>query len=86
MHYKEETGCSSARLEYASGGRVVAGSNPVIPTDKKSIDNLTIVDAFCFISILSDSCGLIGGLIDGIKPPIKPRIYEYYYFGHLLQE
>ena len=25
-------GCSSARLEYASGGRVVAGSNPVIPT------------------------------------------------------
>ena len=28
-------GCSSARLEYASGGRVVAGSNPVIPTDRK---------------------------------------------------
>ena len=26
------TGCSSVRLEYASGGRVVAGSNPVIPT------------------------------------------------------
>ena len=26
------SGCSSARLEYASGGRVVAGSNPVIPT------------------------------------------------------
>ena len=25
-------GCSSARLEYASGGRVVAGSNPVTPT------------------------------------------------------
>ena len=24
--------CSSARLEYASGGRVVAGSNPVTPT------------------------------------------------------
>ncbi len=45
-----------------------------------------IVDAFCFISKLSDSCGLIGGLIDGIKPRIKPRIYGYYYFGHLLQE
>ena len=28
-------GCSSARLEYASGGRVVAGSNPVIPTEQK---------------------------------------------------
>ena len=26
------SGCSSARLEYASGGRVVAGSNPVTPT------------------------------------------------------
>ena len=27
------SGCSSARLEYTSGGRVVAGSNPVIPTN-----------------------------------------------------
>ncbi len=27
------SGCSSARLEYTSGGRVVAGSNPVTPTD-----------------------------------------------------
>ena len=31
------SGCSSARLEYASGGRVVAGSNPVTPTGKKRI-------------------------------------------------
>ena len=29
---QNRAGCSSARLEYASGGRVVAGSNPVIPT------------------------------------------------------
>ena len=29
------SGCSSARLEYASGGRVVAGSNPVTPTGFK---------------------------------------------------
>lgn len=28
------SGCSSARLEYTSGGRVVAGSNPVIPTKR----------------------------------------------------
>ena len=28
-----KTGCSSARLEYTSGGRGVAGSNPVIPTN-----------------------------------------------------
>ena len=32
---KSRTGCSSVRLEYASGGRVVAGSNPVIPTERK---------------------------------------------------
>ena len=31
---KSEAGCSSARLEYTSGGRGVAGSNPVIPTTK----------------------------------------------------
>lgn len=30
---QEHSGCSSARLEYSSGGRVVAGSNPVIPTE-----------------------------------------------------
>ena len=29
---RDLTGCSSARLEYTSGGRVVAGSNPVTPT------------------------------------------------------
>ena len=32
----KQTGCSSARLEYTSGGRVVAGSNPVIPTTKNA--------------------------------------------------
>ena len=32
---QNRAGCSSARLEYASGGRVVAGSNPVIPTEGK---------------------------------------------------
>ena len=34
LELKLRTGCSSVRLEYASGGRVVAGSNPVIPTTK----------------------------------------------------
>ena len=29
------SGCSSARLEYASGGRVVASSNLVTPTKQK---------------------------------------------------
>ena len=31
------SGRSSVRLEYTSGGRVVAGSNPVTPTDEKSL-------------------------------------------------
>ena len=36
LHRKQaRAGCSSARLEYSSGGRVVAGSNPVIPTSSK---------------------------------------------------
>ena len=32
---KNVAGCSSARLEYTSGGRVVASSNLVIPTKSK---------------------------------------------------
>ena len=42
------SGCSSARLEYASGGRVVAGSNPVTPTGKKAliIGRLSMLFAF----------------------------------------
>ncbi len=43
-----------------SKGCGVAGSNPVIPIKKKSIDNLMIVDAFCFIGRLLESCGLNG--------------------------
>ena len=36
------SGCSSARLEYASGGRVVAGSNPVTPTgENEGVRSLT---------------------------------------------
>ncbi len=34
LQRKTDSGCSSARLEYASGGRVVASSNLVTPTQK----------------------------------------------------
>ena len=37
------SGCSSARLEYASGGRVVAGSNPVTPTEELLIKKVVII-------------------------------------------
>ena len=40
------SGCSSARLEYASGGRVVAGSNPVTPTGFKGSKLLRQCAAF----------------------------------------
>ena len=33
---RAESGRSSVRLEYTSGGRVVAGSNPVTPTEGKA--------------------------------------------------
>lgn len=35
------SGCSSVRLEYASGGRGVAGSSPVTPTVRKSRDDFS---------------------------------------------
>ena len=46
------TGCSSVRLEYASGGRVVAGSNPVIPTSFFSLSccKYSAWKRFCFLS------------------------------------
>ena len=39
---RHSSGCSSARLEYTSGGRVVASSNLVTPT-KLSRDSRTFV-------------------------------------------
>ena len=44
------SGCSSARLEYTSGGRVVAGSNPVIPTNRKALIFSRISRLFLFIT------------------------------------
>ena len=51
-----KTGCSSARLEYTSGGRVVAGSNPVTPT-KLSRDSRTFVLLSFFILRSSGNYG-----------------------------
>lgn len=39
------SGCSSARLEYASGGRVVAGSNPVTPTELPSSNDSILIES-----------------------------------------
>ena len=37
LHSERVRGVAQPGLEYASGGRVVAGSNPVTPTDGKSL-------------------------------------------------
>ena len=49
----KQTGCSSARLEYTSGGRVVAGSNPVIPTKKRLSRSISAV--FLFSSAINNN-------------------------------
>ena len=33
ISFKNYSGCGAVRLAYTAGGRVVAGSNPVIPTN-----------------------------------------------------
>ena len=43
------SGCSSVRLEYSSGGRVVAGSNPVIPTESEERRSKSASPLFAFI-------------------------------------
>ena len=45
----KQTGCSSARLEYTSGGRVVAGSNPVIPTMLSAKPSIARSEVFVFM-------------------------------------
>ena len=45
----KESGRSSVRLEYTSGGRVVAGSNPVTPTDGKALIIQQLSVLFFFI-------------------------------------
>lgn len=50
----QTAGCSSVRLEYSSGGRVVAGSNPVIPTLLVEEKRLPLVfgGLFCCLFLL----------------------------------
>ena len=63
------SGCSSARLEYTSGGRVVAGSNPVIPTSEQVAELIVLLLFFC-----SQSSRVLAH-DDGSK---KKRRFAYY--------
>ena len=61
-------GCSSARLEYSSGGRVVAGSNPVTPTNWKASQSQ---HSSCFE-------GLFYGHERGGAAPLRRAVFGYY--------
>ena len=49
------SGCSSARLEYASGGRVVAGSNPVTPTELPSSNDSILIESLLLFFYVSQT-------------------------------
>ncbi len=49
------SGCSSARLEYASGGRVVAGSNPVTPTELPSSNDSILIESLLLFLRISNA-------------------------------
>jgi hypothetical protein len=53
------SGCSSARLEYASGGRVVASSNLVTPTNRKALIIYWLSMLFSFYHLVSFCISLI---------------------------
>ena len=62
MHFKN-SGCSSVRLEYTSGGRVAAGSNPVIPT---TIAQYALYWAFFYVVVpfpIPESSSIRHGII-----------------------
>ena len=48
------SGCSSVRLEYASGGRGVASSNLVTPTTQRSADSPWIIGTLFFLETLEE--------------------------------
>ena len=55
----KQTGCSSARLEYTSGGRVVAGSNPVIPTMLSAKPSIARSEVFVFYAPCACTIGAL---------------------------
>ena len=65
---RNATGCSSARLEYASGGRVVAGSNTVTPSVGNSFILCLISCFFLFYHIVRKAAVVHKWYINGRHP------------------
>ena len=70
--HPNHSGCSSARLEYTSGGRVVAGSNPVIPTIFEQTAELLFCCFFCCQGI---GCLCLGEDIPSLTLASKNLLY-----------
>ena len=58
------SGCSSARLEYTSGGRGVAGSNPVIPTNRRGMI-INIIPLFFVLK--NEPAGMAGSDLSWVR-------------------
>lgn len=76
MH-SQSSGCSSVRLEYTSGGREVAGSNPVIPTNQKAC----ILQTASFFVILLTLSGKVMAMRIGVPELIVILIIALLIFG-----
>ena len=80
----KESGRSSVRLEYTSGGRVVAGSNPVTPTDEKSLIFNRISRIFLLWYIARKVAVVHKWYINGRYPKISISVVKYLVVGWLL--
>ena len=80
----KESGRSSVRLEYTSGGRVVAGSNPVTPTDEKSLIFNRISRIFLLWYIVRKMAVVHKWYINGRYPKISISVVKYLVVGRLL--
>ena len=82
--HENQSGRSSVRLEYTSGGRVVAGSNPVTPTDGKSLIFNRISRIFLLWYIVRKVAVVHKWYINGRYPKISISVVKYLVVGRLL--
>ncbi len=73
--FAQRSGCSSVRLEYASGGRGVASSNLVIPTTKKTADNRKVISCFSFLHKITENPLFDVLVYKKSKPRSKPKLW-----------
>ena len=75
------SGCSSARLEYTSGGRVVASSNLVTPTNRESLIFSRISRIFLLCRMVRKMAVVHKWDINGRYPKISILAIKYLVVG-----